>query len=104
MFHEQNLGDGFIKNAVETRINKGRYYSINSEYELIYRLYAYNSNKKKKHHADWIKEHIYDINPNMIDRYYPCSLSSLNDVLKLSALTKVGVKAETVSKQNLIKN
>ena len=44
VFYEQNLGDSFIKNAVDTRIYKeSGFYSLSDEYEIIYRFCAYNS-------------------------------------------------------------
>lgn len=71
------IKDGFVEQAIEKRVYNGDYYSFCDEDELLYRLYCYLRNKKKKYHLDFIKAHRQSINQSLIDEYYPCDITKL---------------------------
>lgn len=71
------IGHGFVKAAIDTGERCGTYYSLNNEYEAVYRLFSYDRDKRKSYHKKWLLEHSGDIKQELVDRYYPCDIRKL---------------------------
>lgn len=64
-----NLPSGFVAEMIDKREEKNVFYVPCIEYELIIRLYEIKKTAKKRHHIDFVREHIKDINYTLCGKY-----------------------------------
>lgn len=71
------LNEEFYQDAVRHRVNSEMYYRLATEYEYIYRMYAYYQNNNKVHHREYLISNQSDYNPNLAKRYLGLSLEEI---------------------------
>lgn len=79
----EDIKDGFVEHVLERKVRAGKYFIPHKSDELILRIYEIMHNNSKKHHIEYVQQHVDDFEASIGEEYLsPMAREIWNSIMR----------------------